>query len=82
MPTTSFKLYLLNGAEAVLGHYMLYMRNVVLEDGREIERVLDVSGAGVGLAHHVTDENPNSQGTVFVNSFQEWFDAIWEHLTD
>ncbi|MCX5333157.1 MULTISPECIES: GntR family transcriptional regulator [unclassified Streptomyces] len=76
------KLYLLNGSEAVLGPYKAKVRTIVLEDGREIEEALDVVGPAAGLTHHVKDEDPNSQGTVFVNTWQDWFDATWNHLTD
>ncbi|WOX10633.1 GntR family transcriptional regulator [Streptomyces sp. N50] len=77
----SFKLYLLNGVEAVFGPYKLYKRSIEMEDGEVIEDVLDVEGLGAGLTHLVMDAELHSQGTVFVRSWQEWFDSIWEGLT-
>ncbi|WP_405992448.1 winged helix-turn-helix domain-containing protein [Streptomyces sp. NBC_00986] len=76
-----FKLYLLNGAEAVFGPYKLYKRSIEMEDGEVIEDVLDVEGLGAGLTHLVKNAELHSQGTVFVTSWQEWFDSIWEGLT-
>lgn len=77
-----FKLYLLNGTEAVLGPYKAKKRTIVLEEGGEIEDALDVVGPAAGLTHHVKDDNSNSQGTVFVNSWQDWFDSAWDLLTE
>jgi DNA-binding transcriptional regulator YhcF (GntR family) len=77
-----FKLYLLNQAEAVHGPYKVYKRSIVLENGREISDALDVVGLGAGLTHHVKDTDPYSQGTVFVESMQDWFDSAWEFLTE
>ncbi|WP_055526759.1 winged helix-turn-helix domain-containing protein [Streptomyces graminilatus] len=76
------KLYLLNGVEAVLGPYQVYRRNIVLDDGREIEGALDVVGLGAGLTHHVKEPDPHAQGTVFVESMQEWFDSVWGLLSE
>ena len=76
------KLYLLNGTEAVVGPYLVYRRSIMMEDGEEIEGVLDVEGLGAGLTHHVKDAELHSQGTVFVTDMQEWFDSVWENLTE
>ncbi|WP_030609207.1 GntR family transcriptional regulator [Streptomyces fulvoviolaceus] len=74
-----FKLYLVNGVEALYGPYQVPQRSIVLDDGREIEAT-DVFGPGAGLTLHVKDHQPDSQGTVFVQSMQAWFDSIWEVL--
>ncbi|NEB03883.1 winged helix-turn-helix domain-containing protein [Streptomyces sp. SID13726] len=76
------KLYLLNGVEAVLGPYEVYRRNIVLDDGREIEDALDVEGVSAGLTHHVKDPDPHAQGTVFVDSMQRWFNSLWNLLSE
>ncbi|MET7478593.1 GntR family transcriptional regulator [Streptomyces sp. NPDC005648] len=77
----SFKLYLINGAEALYGPYEVFKRPITLED-EEIEAI-DVFGLGARLTHHVKDENdPFSQGTVFVETMQTWFDSAWEFLTE
>jgi DNA-binding transcriptional regulator YhcF (GntR family) len=77
------KLYLLNKAEAVYGPYKVYKRSIVLEDDdKEISDALDVVGLGAGLTHHVKDTDPYSQGTVFVESMQDWFDSAWKYLTE
>jgi hypothetical protein len=77
-----FKLYLLNGVEAVLGPYKPKVRTIVLDNGKEIQDVLDVVGPAAGLTHHVKDADPNSQGTMFVNTWQGWFDEVWNLLTE
>jgi hypothetical protein len=76
------KLYLLNGTEAVLGPYRVYKRSIEMDDGEVIDEVRDVEGLGAGLTHFVKDAEPDSQGTVFVTGMQEWFDSVWEHLTE
>ncbi|MFG2784825.1 winged helix-turn-helix domain-containing protein [Streptomyces prunicolor] len=76
------KLYLLNGTEAVVGPYKMYQRSIAMEDGEEIEGVFDVDGLSASLTHHVKDAELQSQGTVFVTGMQEWFDSVWEQLTE
>ncbi|MCX4763125.1 winged helix-turn-helix domain-containing protein [Streptomyces sp. NBC_01275] len=75
----AFKLYLLNGAESLLGPYEVVERDIELESGETIA-ALDVMGLGATLTHHVRDADPNSVGTVFVDSWQAWFDSVWNRL--
>ncbi|MEV1064692.1 winged helix-turn-helix domain-containing protein [Streptomyces sp. NPDC050263] len=77
----AFKLYLLNGTEALLGPYEVIERRIGLESGDEIA-ALDVLGLGATLTHHVKDEDENSPGTVFVDSWQTWFDSVWNLLAE
>ncbi|MET9832869.1 winged helix-turn-helix domain-containing protein [Streptomyces sp. NPDC006385] len=77
----AFKLYLFNGAEALHGPYEVIERKIELEPGEEIT-ALDVLGLGATLTHHVKDEEPNSSGTVFVESMQKWFDSVWDLLSE
>ncbi|MFI7410429.1 GntR family transcriptional regulator [Streptomyces sp. NPDC049627] len=79
--TPAFKLYLFNGAEALHGPYEVIERKIELEPGEEIT-ALDVLGLGATLTHHVKDDDPNSSGTVFVESMQKWFDSVWELLSE
>ncbi|MDX3245434.1 MULTISPECIES: winged helix-turn-helix domain-containing protein [unclassified Streptomyces] len=79
--TPAFKLYLFNGAEALLGPYEVIQRQIELESGEEIT-ALDVLGLGATLTHHVKDADPNSSGTVFVDSWQAWFDSVWNLLAE
>ncbi|NNN35528.1 winged helix-turn-helix transcriptional regulator [Streptomyces sp. S3(2020)] len=76
------KLYILNRVEVVLGPYVPHSRTIVVEDGREIENALDVTGLATGLTHFVKDWDSDSQDTASVNSWQNWFDATWDLLTD
>ncbi|MGW0907140.1 winged helix-turn-helix domain-containing protein [Streptomyces sp. NPDC002853] len=75
----AFKLYLLNGSEALHGPYEVIERRIQLDDGEEIE-ALDVLGLGSALTHYVRDAEPESQGTLFVDSMQAWFDSCWRLL--
>ena len=77
-----FKLYLLNGTEALFGPYTVCERAIMMEDGEVIEEVLDVQGLGANLIRHVKDAELHSQGTLFVTDMQEWFDSAWEHLAE
>ncbi|MDX3584515.1 GntR family transcriptional regulator [Streptomyces europaeiscabiei] len=76
----TFKLYLRRGVEALFGPYEVVERPILLDDGTEIE-ALDVLGLGSTLTRHVNDEgDPNSTGSVFMESMQTWFDSCWERL--
>ncbi|MFJ9376048.1 GntR family transcriptional regulator [Streptomyces sp. NPDC101455] len=76
----AFKLYLRPGAEALFGPYEVVERSILLDDGTEMD-ALDVLGLGSTLIRHVNDEgDPNSTGSVFIETMQAWFDACWERL--
>ncbi|MFE9649493.1 winged helix-turn-helix domain-containing protein [Streptomyces sp. NPDC006365] len=77
----AFKLYLFNGAEALHGPYEVEQRRIELDSGEEID-ALDVLGLGATLTHYVKDDDPNSQGSVFVGSMQSWFDSVWNLLAE
>jgi DNA-binding transcriptional regulator YhcF (GntR family) len=77
--TPAFKLYLLNGVEALHGMYEVIQRQIELDSG-EVITALDVLGIGATLTHHVADDDPNSPGSVFVESMQAWFDSVWVRL--
>lgn len=79
--TPAFKLYLFNGAEALHGPYEVEQRRIELDSGEEID-ALDVLGLGATLTHYVKDDDPNSQGSVFVASMQSWFDSVWNLLAE
>ncbi|PAZ13251.1 GntR family transcriptional regulator [Streptomyces sp. SA15] len=75
----TFKLYLLNGVEALHGPYEVIERKIVLDSGEEVT-ALDVLGLGATLTHHVKDQSPTSPGSVFVDSMRQWFDSVWDLL--
>ncbi|MFI9548504.1 winged helix-turn-helix domain-containing protein [Streptomyces sp. NPDC052016] len=77
--TPTFKLYLLNRTEALFGPYEVIERQIELDSGEEVT-ALDVLGLGATLTHHVKDDNPNSPGTVFLDSMQTWFDSVWNNI--
>ncbi|MFI6563011.1 GntR family transcriptional regulator [Streptomyces sp. NPDC050534] len=75
----TFKLYLLNKVEVLHGMYEVIERQMSLDSG-EVVSALDVLGLGATLTHHVKDADPNSPGSVFVDSMQAWFDSVWDRL--
>lgn len=55
-------------------------RQIELDSG-EVVDALDVLGLGATLTRHLKDEsNPNSPGSVFVESMSAWFESVWNHL--
>ncbi|MFD7775265.1 GntR family transcriptional regulator [Streptomyces sp. NPDC059753] len=79
--TPAFKLYLLNGGEALHGPYEVIERPIVLDSGEEI-LALDVLGLGATLTHYVRDGDPNSRGSVFVESMGAWFGSVWNLIAE
>ncbi|MEH0419783.1 winged helix-turn-helix domain-containing protein [Streptomyces sp. B21-083] len=79
--TPAFKLYLINGDEALHGMYAVIRRPVVVDKRKTVE-ALDVLGLGATLTHHVRDGDPNSPGSTFVESMQNWFDSVWGLLSE
>ncbi|MFD8217533.1 GntR family transcriptional regulator [Streptomyces sp. NPDC059697] len=78
----AFKLYLRPGAEALFGPYEIVRRAVLLDDGTELDAT-DVLGLGATLTRHVNDEgDPDSPGSVFMESMQAWFDSCWYLLAE
>ncbi|MCI3272065.1 GntR family transcriptional regulator [Streptomyces cylindrosporus] len=75
-----FKLYMLRDVEALFGPYQVVKRSILLEDDTEID-ALDVLGLGSTLTRHVNDPgDPNATGSVFMESWQAWYDSWWELL--
>ncbi|AZQ35695.1 MULTISPECIES: GntR family transcriptional regulator [Streptomyces] len=75
-----FKLYLLRDTEALFGPYKVVERSILLDDDTDIDAV-DVLGLGSTLTRHVNDEgDPNSTGSVFIESWQDAFDSWWNLL--
>jgi len=78
----AFKLYLRPGVEALFGPYEVLERTIMMDDGTEVE-AKDVLGLGSTLTRHVNDEgDPDSPGSVFMESMQAWFDSCWTHLAE
>ncbi|MFD3513594.1 hypothetical protein [Streptomyces sp. NPDC058657] len=61
------------------GHYPAAERLIELEDGSELNTV-DVLGLGAPLFRHVSDQDPHSMGSRFVQATQEWFDCVRDLL--
>lgn len=79
--TPTFKLYVFNGTEALLGPYEVIERPIELESG-EVIIAYDVLGLGATLTHHVKDVDPDSPGSVFIDTWQSWFDSVWHRLAE
>ncbi|MFF2998575.1 GntR family transcriptional regulator [Streptomyces sp. NPDC057950] len=82
--TPTFKLYLRPGAEALFGPYEVVERSILMDDETDTETevdAIDVLGLGSTLTRHVNDEgDPDSSGSVFVESMHAWFDSCWNLL--
>ncbi|WP_411152994.1 GntR family transcriptional regulator [Streptomyces sp. A30] len=72
----TFKLYLINGVEAVFAPYKVIEGRIVLETGEELD-VWDVEGLGASMTRHVRTEDPLATDSVFVTNMQAWFDSVW-----
>ncbi|PKW05137.1 regulatory protein, gntR family [Streptomyces sp. 1222.5] len=74
----SFKLYLINEVMALHGFYEVVERPIDLNG--ETVAALDALGLGAALTRHVKDDDPHSQGSVFVENARSWFESVWERL--
>jgi DNA-binding transcriptional regulator YhcF (GntR family) len=71
------KLYLRRGVEGLIGPYKIVERRILMDDDTEID-AWDVLGLGSTLIRLVHDEgDPSAVGSVFMQSWQEWFDSCW-----
>ncbi|MFI6441881.1 GntR family transcriptional regulator [Streptomyces sp. NPDC050759] len=71
------KLYLRRGVEGLIGPYKIVERTILVDDDTEID-AWDVLGLGSTLIRHVQDDgDPNATGSVFMQSWQDWFDSCW-----
>ncbi|MFI7504275.1 GntR family transcriptional regulator [Streptomyces sp. NPDC049687] len=77
--TPTCKLYLLNGTDALLAPYQVIRREISLDTGEKIS-ALDVLGFGAPLTRHVKDADPDSAQSVFVDTWQAWFDSVWDRV--
>ncbi|MET8955924.1 winged helix-turn-helix domain-containing protein [Streptomyces sp. NPDC004393] len=75
--TPPVKLYLLNGAEALIAYYMLTKREEEVES-RTLE-MYDTLGATSLLFSF--ERRTGTRDAVFVEESQKWFDALWETIT-
>ncbi|MET9058634.1 winged helix-turn-helix domain-containing protein [Streptomyces antibioticus] len=77
--TPAFKLYLLNGTQALLAPYQVIERPVRLDSG-EVVLALDVLGFGAPFTYHVKNLDQDAPETLFVDSWQTWFDSVWNQV--
>ncbi|MFJ4243318.1 GntR family transcriptional regulator [Streptomyces iakyrus] len=77
--TPTFKLYVINGVEVLHGLYQVVERELVLDSGEQV-RALDVLGLGATLTRHVEDDDPDSAGSVFVDTMRKWYESVWDLL--
>ncbi|MFF7645409.1 GntR family transcriptional regulator [Streptomyces canus] len=76
----TYKLYLRRGVEGLIGPYKIVERTILMDDDMEID-AWDVLGLGSTLVRLVHDEgDPNAVGSVFMQSWQEWFDSCWRRF--
>ena len=72
--SATFKLYIINRAEAFFGFYPITEHTVSL-DGEPV-RMFDLMGKDVTLFHFTADDQ-GSTGAQFVAQGQSWFDSMW-----
>ncbi|MFC8197538.1 winged helix-turn-helix domain-containing protein [Streptomyces sp. NPDC057298] len=77
----AFKLYLLNGVQALHGVYQVVQRPIEFEDGERID-ALDVLGLGATLSRFDVDDDPGSHDSVYVAGMNAWFESVWTHLSE
>ncbi|MGW1258091.1 GntR family transcriptional regulator [Streptomyces sp. NPDC002513] len=75
--TPPVKLYLLNGAEALIAYYMLTKREE--EVGSRTLEMYDTLGAKSLLFSF--ERRTGTRDAAFVEQSQKWFDALWETIT-
>ncbi|GAA3049382.1 GntR family transcriptional regulator [Streptomyces glomeratus] len=75
--TPPVKLYLLNGAEALIAYYMLTKREEEVES--ETLELYDTLGAKSLLFSF--EQRAGRRDAAFVEQSQKWFDALWETIT-
>ncbi|MEW2522182.1 GntR family transcriptional regulator [Actinacidiphila alni] len=82
LPVTPLqKLYLLNGAEALFGHYEVVERSVTYR-GDALD-IYDVLGLGATLFHFSAGPSgDDGMGKEFVDRSQRWFDSLWNTISE
>ncbi|MFF4901132.1 winged helix-turn-helix domain-containing protein [Streptomyces sp. NPDC001068] len=75
--TPPAKLYLLNGAEALFGYYMVTRREELTDSGTL--EMYDAIGSESLLFSF--EERAGHRDAAFVEQSQKWFDALWETIT-
>ncbi|MFC3573205.1 GntR family transcriptional regulator [Streptomyces yaanensis] len=75
--TPPLKLYLLNGAEALVAYYMLTKREEEVEN--QTLEMYDALGAESLLFSF--ERQAGRRDAAFVDQSQKWFDALWETIT-
>lgn len=75
--TPPVKLYLLNGAEALIGYYMVTRREEATDSGTL--EMYDTLGSQSLLFSF--ERRRGQRDEAFVQQSQKWFDALWETIT-
>ncbi|MPY40433.1 GntR family transcriptional regulator [Streptomyces phyllanthi] len=75
--TPPVKLYLLNGAEALIAYYMLTRREEEVES--QTLEMYDALGSKALLFSF--EKKSGEKDAAFVNESQKWFNALWETIT-
>jgi DNA-binding transcriptional regulator YhcF (GntR family) len=76
--SATFKLYIVNRAEAFFGFYPITEHMVSL-DGQPV-RMFDLMGKDVTLFHFTADD-PAEAGSQFIEQAQAWFDSMWNTVS-
>lgn len=76
--TPPVKLYLLNGAEALLSYYMVTRREEEIDNDFKLEMY---SATGTQALLFSFEDRAGHRDRAFVEESQKWFDALWETIT-
>ena len=77
--TPTFKLYILNRAEAFFGFYPIAEHAVTLS-GQTVP-IYDLVGKEATMFHHETGDDPDSIGAQYVTQAQAWFESLWPSVS-
>ncbi len=72
---TQAKTFIINGEDVFQGYYPVRQREVQLATGPT--EIYDPMGKDATLFHYAKDTDPESLGSLFVESTQIWFDSLW-----
>jgi hypothetical protein len=73
-----FKLYLVNDRDLFFGFYPVVEHTVTI--GEQKIPIYDPMGKDAVLFHHAADNDPDSQGSLYVAEAGKWFASLWNTI--
>ncbi|MFD9461297.1 winged helix-turn-helix domain-containing protein [Streptomyces sp. NPDC060027] len=78
--TPTFKVYLLNRSEMFQAPYRVIERRIALQSGEHVD-ALDVMGINARYTHTVGGHSDGPEAAS-VDSWQSWYDSLWDNLAE